>query len=364
MKLYYITFSIRGKSGLERMIVTKANYFAEHYNYEVNIITFDDYFDNNFYPLYKTITHHDLKLRGESFLSKSKRINNILKHRKPDIVLVAMDNFMATFMPLFLTKRFPIVLERHSIMIGEHQEQTSLKSKLSKKIKFVLMKIGVKSYDKLVVLSEGGIKEWGYLKNIIAINNPKTFSSEETANLNSKKVLAIGRFDYIKGFDLLLEVWQMLATKFQDWQLHIYGYGDRREEFENMITDLGIKESVVLHEPTRHIKDAYLDASIYTLSSRNEGFSLVLLEAMEFGIPIVAFDCPFGPRDIISKNEDGFLIPPGQLDDYASKLSQLMSNTELRQKMGRAGRHNIKRLEPSVIMKKWQQLFEDLVAEK
>ena len=192
----------------------------------------------------------------------------------------------------------------------------------------------------------------------MVISNPSPFQSLEISSLQNKKLIAVGSYSYNKGYDLLLQIWAQIENDFPDWELNIYG----RETKINLqeIAEKQHLKNIHFHEPVTDIGAKYLDSSIMVLPSRSEGFGMVLIEAMIFGLPVVSFDCPNGPKDIISDTEDGFLIENGNIYKFAEKLTSLMLHEDLRQKMGNIGRHNVQRFSASTILRQWDILFKSL----
>lgn len=127
-----------------------------------------------------------------------------------------------------------------------------------------------------------------------------------------------------------------------------------------MSDDMGLK-NVKFHNPVINIKDKYLESSIMLLTSRSEGFGMVLIEAMECGLPCVSFDCPSGPADIIKNDEDGFLINLEDVNAMTDKISLLIENKELRKTMGEHAKKNVKRFSPDNIVRLWDELFKSLI---
>ena len=152
----------------------------------------------------------------------------------------------------------------------------------------------------------------------------------------------------------------MIAKEYPDWKLHIVGDGEAKEEIKEAIRTVGIDDQVELLPFSNNIQEHYLSASIFAMPSTYEGFGLVLVEAETCGLPVVSYACPCGPKDIIRHGEDGFLVNPGDKKAFAQHLRQLIESEELRQAMGRAARANSERFALDVIMKQWEQLFEEL----
>ncbi len=142
--------------------------------------------------------------------------------------------------------------------------------------------------------------------------------------------------------------------------MEIYGNGTEKEKLQEKINNLGLEKSFLLKGVTENIKEKYLASSIYVMSSRYEGMPMVLLEAMAHGLPIVSFECPCGPKDIIKDNEDGYLVSFGNVEQMAKKIEELIINKEKRKFFGKNARKNVERFSQDKIMEKWKKLFEKM----
>ena len=194
------------------------------------------------------------------------------------------------------------------------------------------------------------------------IANPLSFYPRERATLLNKKVIAVGNHGFAKGFDRLLLSWKEVVIKYSKWQLEIYGKKDPNQKLEKLIDEYNLFNNVKLFNPETNIQEKYLEASIYVLSSRSEGFGMVLIEAMACGVPCIAFDCPHGPADIITHNEDGILVKNGDIAAFANALISLMDDEDKRKKMGQKAKENVKRYLPTFIIQQWDQLFNSLIS--
>lgn len=173
-------------------------------------------------------------------------------------------------------------------------------------------------------------------------------------------MLAVGRYEPQKGFDLLLQAWQQVQRKHTDYRLAIYGAGDPAP-YRRQAQELKIENSCQFNAPVDNIAEKYMESEIFVLSSRFEGFGMVITEAMSCGIPSVSFACPCGPKDIIDDNEDGFLVENGNIDKLAEKICYLIEHPETRHQMGVRARNNARRFQLENIMQQWEQLFDEVL---
>lgn len=163
-----------------------------------------------------------------------------------------------------------------------------------------------------------------------------------------------------KGFDRLIDAWSIVNMQHPDWVLRIYGDG-MRQQLQQQIDRLGIASSCILEHSTPDIDEKYCESSIFALSSRYEGFGMVIIEAMACGIPPVSFACPCGPRDIIDDGKNGLLVENGNIEMLAGKICYLIENDEIRRKMGQQARIDVERFKIEQIAGQWKELFESLV---
>jgi glycosyltransferase involved in cell wall biosynthesis len=363
MKLLYITNGLNGSGGLERVLSIKASYLAEKMGYEVHIVCLNDSHLNLFYDFSSKINLHSISVSGnpvtyiKSYVSG---LNKLVSQLNPNVILVCDDGLKAFFLPLLIKSKAKMVYERHvskTISIGKN---AGFLKRTATKFQFFLMNILAEKYDKFVVLTNENRKEWP-LQNLEVISNPLSFYPEVSATLTAKKVIAVGKQSHQKGYDLLLQAWQKVVAQQPDWQLEIYGKKEPSEGLEAQASSLGISSNVQFFDPVKNIEANYLASSIYVMSSRYEGFGMVLIEAMACGVPCVSFDCPYGPSDIIADGEDGFLVANGDVDLLAQKLVLLIEDNALRTNMGNNAKVNVKRFLPETICNQWDTLFKSLM---
>ncbi|MPM97019.1 Glycosyltransferase Gtf1 [bioreactor metagenome] len=166
--------------------------------------------------------------------------------------------------------------------------------------------------------------------NIVPIPNPNPLKNiNNRPHLSDKTILSIGRLTYQKGFDLLITAWAEVCKSNSAWKLKIIGNGEDETKLKQLAQDLEISDRVIFFPSTSEIDKYYCNSSFYCLSSRFEGFPMVLLEAQAFGLPIIAFNCDTGPSDLVVHKENGFLVENGSINDLAEKLLEALNLSEI-----------------------------------
>lgn len=375
LKIVYITPALYMAGGVERVLTLKANYFAEHFGYDITIILTEGKDKPLFYPLSDKIKVVNLNIGFEelwtcSFVKKiwvylkkqrryKKALTNELMRLRPDITISLLRreiNFLNEIKD-GSRKIGELHINRANYRNFETNESNYFKNLFAKLwSNNLLSHLG--QLDKLVVLTEKDREAWKELDNVVTIPDPLSFVPTSVSPLTEKRVLAIARYSHEKGIDLLLKAWSKVALQMPDWRLVVFGDGDRKV-YEQIINDLHIDSSrCQLNGRTNDVEMEYCNSSIFVLSSRFEGFGMVLTEAMACGLPVVSFDCPWGPRSIISDGKDGFLVENGNVDALASSLSHLMQNPSLCKSMAKVGQMNVQRFYMEQIANRWKDVFE------
>lgn len=377
MRIIYCIAKTHNSGGMERVLANKANYLIDQ-GHEIIIITTDQCGKQPYFPLDTRIRCYDLGINyeennGASFGNKlihypfkqirhKKRLGKLLKQLKADIVISMFCNDASfitdindgskKIVEIHFSKFKRLQYGRKGIWKMADWYRTKADEKL------------VKKFDRFVVLTQEDKGYWGNLPNMEVIHNMLSFHSEEIAPLENKRVLAIGRYTYQKGFDYLLDAWKIVHREKPDWTLDIVGDGELQAQLQEQIFNNQLGSSVCLRPPTKKIEDIYKEASILVMSSRYEGLPMVLLEAESCGLPVVSFTCKCGPKDIVTDGMDGFLVPEADIDTLANRILLLMEDDKLRRDMGKAAKENSERFSEIIIMKEWIKLFENLILER
>ena len=377
LKLVYITPALYMAGGVERVLTLKANYFAEHFGYDITIILTEGKDKPLFYPLSNKIKVINLNIGFEelwtcSFIKKifvylkkqrqfKKTLTKELMCIRPNITISLLRreiNFINDIKD-GSRKIGELHVNRANYRNFEANDSNFIKTLFAKFWMHSLV-AKLKKLNRFVVLTEEDKDAWPELKNISFIPDPLSFLPTKYSELMERRVIAVGRYVYQKGFDMLLQAWSKIDKLYPDWQLAIFGDGDRTP-YEKQMKTFGVDaKRCHLNGPTPNIQQEYVNSSIFVFSSRFEGFGMVLVEAMACGLPVVSFDCPCGPKDIVRDGEDGLLVENGNIDLLASSLSRLMNDETLRQSMSKAGLKNVQRFNIEQIAEQWRLLFESL----
>jgi glycosyltransferase involved in cell wall biosynthesis len=361
MKILYIVPDITDSGGISRVVSLKTNYLVSQLNYEVLILSVNDCFSKPFYDFDSAIKWYNFKNSKKGFLFLKEYISFIkqtITNEKPDIIVVC-DAVLWLFIPWFIKTKIPLIFETHFSVFFEKSKIKSIYSKLRSKLVRFLKQKTISKFTCLVTLTKGESVVRQAKKSIV-IPNPIPFIVKNKAALINKKAMAVCMNPYVKGLDRLLLVWSRIIQNHPDWTLDIYVQWIYNTDFIKMAEDLKISTSVNFFPPTTDIQNSYNQSSVFLMTSRSEGFPMVLLEAMASGVPCISYDCPSGPRAIIKDEENGFLIEDGNVDSFVQKLELLIQDENLRIQMGINAQQSVEKYEIEGIMKKWEKLFLEL----
>lgn len=367
MKIVFSTDQIYRHGGIEKVMATKANYFAEELGYDVVILCCEQRSNKPCYSLSDKIRLVDLGInyhRQKSYFAPDNllkvpshlyKLNQKLKELEPDVVIVCNFGFDHYAFPFFY-KKAKKIKEFHSSRYFDEvirdQNMTVLK-----KLNYRFNDWIESKYDHLVVLNKDEVPYYRS-NNVVVIPNPINIP-REVALLEKKQVVAAGRISPVKGFDKLVEAWKIVHSRAPEWELHIYGedYVGTQKKLEMLIKENDLDQVIYFKGISSNMSQTLQEYSVYALSSVTECFPMVLLESIAVGLPIVSFDCPNGPRNIISVEEDGFLAKNQNVEDLAEKILFLVQNITLRKKFGANAKKNSSKFATAIVMQDWSNLL-------
>jgi glycosyltransferase involved in cell wall biosynthesis len=373
--LVYLMERLHQMAGMERIVAEKLNYLSAHTDWQLHLCTYQQQGQPLPFPLSPQIGYHELDVPVADRQQSSstvcyfckyfgmrkafrRRFSVFLDEVKPQVLVAPTYVFpvLDILMQCARKRRVQVVLESHvqsqmvffAYKFGYQPFWHRLMELWDRRI---LRSIGPAT---VITLTRHDRLFWqGRVERIRVVPNMLTIHPVPVRSYASQQVVAAGRYTGQKGFDLLIKAWAIVAGKYPEWRLVIYGNGPR-EKYQAQADRLGIGERVQCHPATSDIAARYAESSIFVLSSRFEGFGLVLTEAMSCGLPCVSFDCPYGPSEIIREGEDGFLVPAEDVAALADRLMQLMQSEELRRRMGKQAQHNVMRYSPERVMEDWK----------
>lgn len=377
MKIVYCTHSVYCPGGMERVLLNKVRWIRENTPWQVIIVTTDQEGREPFYRFPEGVRMVDLGInysRGNSLSPFGKitdyfhrrklhrrRLTDFLMQERPDLTITLYPS-EASFVPdikdgskkileFHYSKNFRLQYNRKGLLGLADKWRTKADEKL------------VRRFDRFVVLTNQDARDWGNIPNMSVIPNAAIPLSSEHSDCLSRRVIAVGRLDYQKGFDRLIKAWRLVMDKgLTDWHLDIFGQGEWKDYLNNIIHENNLGNCVTVNAPVSDIAAQYTSSSLLAMSSNYEGFPMVMIEAMSCGLPVVTFDYKCGPRDIITPEVNGLIVPNGDIQAFADALVRVMTHTEMRRDMGRAALAVTERYSLETVMKSWNNLFEKLHA--
>ena len=360
-KLLYITTNLQGSGGVSRLLSVKLNYLIEAYGYTIHVITTNNKFDTFFYEFNSSIIFHKIDIKGFGFahLFKYKKLlQNVVGNVDPDIIINCDNGFKGALLPYLVESDASLIYERH----GSRQiKTTTFVEYIKKRASNFIIDLTIKKYKIFAVSNDSDKKDWKG-ENVELIYNPIWFKPPlEEPKLKNKIALAVGRHSTEKQFDVLLKIWQKVVVDYPDWTLKIYGESDKEKSLKRLIEKLDISSQVQLYPPTKNIIKEYSKASMLLNTSSSEAFGLVIIEAMAYGLPAIAFDSASGPKMLIDNGTNGFLVKSFDIDAYANKIKLLIKDKTLINSLGSNAKKSVNKFDIDVIMKQWHQLFQSLI---
>lgn len=374
MNILYCIGSLANPGGAERVLVSKANYLSGIKDFKVTILVANQDAKPFAYAIHQNVHVLDMKINENhhflfsipiiGFFYKIRRLEKkyqaVINQINPDIVINVERGFEDFILPSLEPKRISI-RESHSSLQAVNMMSGSGHSSLKKNFFTKLYNRQLTKFDKVVLLTEEDKIYRNYKNGDTVIPNLiSAFDSQPEYDVNSKKVISVGRLDAFKNFKDLIEVWKEVVKIFPVWTLHIYGEGQEKQMLQDMINDLHLQNNVFLEGRTNEVDKVLKSGAFFLFTSKAEGFGMVLVEAMQMGLPVISYDCPCGPKDIISDGADGYLIPLLDKQLLEDKIKSLISNEDLRKEMSKNAIEKSKHFSEEVVMPQWIELFKRL----
>lgn len=292
-----------------------------------------------------------------------KALKRVLRQINPDVVVSVgtSEKFMLTSMR---KRTWKIIREFHSEKYYRSKHARSLLKKVQGKLSdFYEFHVVDKKFDRIVVLTEEDKEtNWKDWNNVSFVPNPVSFTCDAPSSLTEKSVISMGRLVPVKNFESLIRAFELVAKRYPDWVLKIYGDGELKASLQAQINELGLQDNVMLMGFSSAIDQELKQSSIFAFSSLVEGFALVIVEAMECGLPVVSYQCPCGPKDIITDGKDGFLVPVNDEQMLAERVCSLIEDENLRHQMAQEARVRAQHYHVENIAQRWMDLFNELIA--
>lgn len=378
MKLVFCIPSLENAGGTERILTSKVNTLIE-LGYDVYIVLTEEQSKPPYFQI-----HSDVKIINLSINFNDNKNGNIIKRvfiyfRKSLQYKHELTKLLFSIRPDITTSLlshevdFLAKIKDGSKKVAECHfnkdfREYFVKSNTNNKLHLFIAKIrnkqlqrAIKQMDHLVVLTQSDKKAWlPIMSRVSIIPNFLSFISQDKSLCVSRNIVMLGRYSAEKGGDILISIWKLIEDKYPDWHLYIYGDGPSRLMWSELIKHNKIT-NIHLEYPVNDVIGVLLNASFLVFPSRFEGFGLAIIEAMECGLPVIAFDCPCGPSDIITDSYDGYLIPAFDKEMFQQRILDLIENDYIRMRMGRNAIITAAKYHVDSIIKLWDQLYQSLV---
>ena len=337
MKILFLINSLKSKSGSERVAVELANKMSAIEDYDITLLNRES---NKNSTAYSVADNVNVVALSGSLFQFYKKLKKHIATSNYDVVVVhnlGKLSLLCAFVPNI-----------KKLVILEHVSFISRPQKIQ-----ILSKLLYRKIDQVVTLTRNDKEQFDrFHSNVLVIPNFSPFPISSTHQQNNKQIVTIGRLTDQKNYMHLLQAWEKIHQSIPDWQLKIYGEGEHYQKLNDYITRKSL-QNVTLMGATSNVKQVYEQSSFFVMSSKYEGLPMVLIEAQSFGLPIVSYNCPYGPSDVIQENKNGLLVEDQNLDKLAEAILKLTSSPDLLDHFSQESLLNAKKYQPEQILKIW-----------
>ena len=373
MKIVYVLRSVVLGGGIERVITDKANWMAEK-GHEVTLITYEQGNHPMSFSLNSQVKHIDLECRFftiykyplyrrliERYRMKRrfrKQLLVSLQSLLPDVLVIPhnLDEFADELVGF--SKYVPVVWEFHSTSVeclghGLIKKRQRLHTYLYR----------LKKCRMVICLTKCDANYWGKKhRNVISLPNPVTLCSQQTKGVLKEdgRIICVARLESVKRLDRLVYAFSLIADKYPEWHVDIYGDGSEKQIIQDLIDKMNLSSRIIINKPVKTIYEEYQKSQMLVLSSDSESFALVLVEAMSCGLPVVATDCPYGPSEIVEDGVTG-LLAKMEVQDLARKMEWMIIHEDERLDIGNKSRTAALKYEKNNVMHTWEHAYESVI---
>jgi glycosyltransferase involved in cell wall biosynthesis len=378
-RVYLLMYNACGSGGVARTVVNLANRLAR--THEVELISLYRRRDRPVFAIDPRVRVTYLADARRRARGRRGRVHSLLSRRPTRLRPAPVEPHMSMLTDHLLRRKLRslepgiLVSTRPSLhlaavrfaprrMVTVGQDHLNFPARFRNPRQAQVLRAAVPRLDAYTVLTNADAEDYrrelpGMDTRISVIRNASPWPVSQTpAALDRKVVVAAGRLTRVKGFRRMIQAYEPVARARPEWQLHIYGHGDDQEALERLIEERDLGGQVRLMGYTRDLRSVLMDSSVYAMTSHEEGFPMVLIEAMSTGLPLVSFDCPRGPGEIIDDGKNGRLVPDGDIPSFTSALLEVIDDRDLRRRLGAQALEDARQYEIDAIAAHWEELLE------
>ena len=373
MRVFFLICSMANAHGVERTLTDKINYMAEQ-DHQVTLVTYEQGnhpyvfelspkvncvdLDCRYFTLYK---YSILKRLKEQWIMRrhfKHALLRLIEEQSPEVLVTTTYEGVYMNVVMSLRNKVRIVIESHTAFTHDIRND----SMINRIQKFFYLQT-LKKCHLLITLTRGDASFWQqYLTHVTSVPNPVSFypDSVDYGLREHGRIIAVGRYYPSKRYDRLIDAFSLIAVKYPQWHIDIFGEGPDEDILQKQVDDLGLHDRIKLLMPTKNIVSEYVRSEMFVFSSDYEGFGLVLVEAMACGVPSVSTNCPYGPPEIIEDERTGLLCNMN-VQDLANKMEWMMTHDKERKEMGIMAHQAASRYKKENVMREWIHAYQSVL---